>query len=58
MEFKIGARGLRSIIEAIMTEAMFEAPSDDNTAQKLEITKKYAIDKFDNHAITKHKVAS
>jgi len=57
INFKIGARGLRSIIEAIMTEAMFEAPSDNNMSQKLKITKKYAEEKFESHAIAKHKVA-
>lgn len=29
IEFKLGARGLRSICEAIMTDLMFEAPSQD-----------------------------
>lgn len=57
IELKIGARGLRSIVEAIMTEAMFEAPSDENHAEKLKITKKYAEDMFDNHVSLKHKVA-
>ncbi len=56
IEFKIGARGLRSIIEAIMTEAMYEAPSEGKN-HKLKITKKYAEDKLENHVITKHKVA-
>ena len=57
IELKIGARGLRSIVEAIMTEAMYEAPSDENHAKKLKITKKYAENMFDNHVILKHKVA-
>ena len=56
IEFKIGARGLRSIIEAIMTEAMYEAPSEGKS-HKLKITKKYAEDKLENHIITRHKVA-
>ena len=30
VEYKLGARGLRSIVESIMTEAMFEAPSDNS----------------------------
>ena len=30
MEFKLGARGLRSICEAIMLDAMFEFPSDES----------------------------
>jgi len=56
VEFKIGARGLRSIIEAIMTEAMFEAPSSKKKTS-LTIDKKYAENMINNHAISKHKVA-
>ncbi|NPD44707.1 MULTISPECIES: ATP-dependent Clp protease ATP-binding subunit ClpX [unclassified Lentimicrobium] len=56
IEFKIGARGLRSIIEAIMTEAMFEAPSSKDKS-KLKITKKYAEDMLNENGISKHKVA-
>jgi len=56
IEFKVGARGLRSIIETIMTEAMFEAPSD-NTKKKLKITKTYAEEKLDSHTLAKHRVA-
>jgi ATP-dependent Clp protease ATP-binding subunit ClpX len=41
IEFKLGARGLRSILEAIMTDAMFELPSDQTTAE-LHITADYA----------------
>ena len=33
MEYKLGARGLRSITEAIMTDAMFELPSDDSVKE-------------------------
>ncbi len=40
IEFKLGARGLRSICEAIMTDLMFEAPSQDR--KKITITKTYA----------------
>ncbi|MCK5774798.1 MAG: ATP-dependent Clp protease ATP-binding subunit ClpX [Bacteroidales bacterium] len=57
IELKIGARGLRSIVELIMTEAMYEAPSELNQIKKLVITKKYAIEKFENHNISKHKMA-
>jgi ATP-dependent Clp protease ATP-binding subunit ClpX len=41
IEFKLGARGLRSICETIMLEAMFEMPSVGKN--KLKITKEYAI---------------
>jgi len=45
MEFKLGARGLRSIIEAILIDAMFELPSKKRT-KHLHVTLKYAQDKF------------
>ncbi len=44
IEFKLGARGLRSICEAIMTDLMFEAPSQDRT--NITITKAYAEEKL------------
>ncbi len=56
VEFKLGARGLRSICEAIVTDAMFELPSDQNT-KKLIITKAYAEDKFEKSKINKLKAA-
>lgn len=46
MEFKLGARGLRSICEAIITDAMFELPSQ-NDIKELIIDKSYAQDKFE-----------
>jgi len=57
IELKIGARGLRSIIELIMTEAMFETPSETQKIKKLVISKKYAQEKFENHSMAKHRVA-
>jgi len=44
IEFKLGARGLRSICEAIMLDAMFEMPSDNS--DELEITTEYAAHKL------------
>jgi len=41
VEFKLGARGLRSIVEAVLTEAMFTLPSDPKT-KKLVVDGKYA----------------
>jgi len=41
LEYELGARGLRSICEAIMTDAMFELPSDPST-REFEITRTYA----------------
>jgi ATP-dependent Clp protease ATP-binding subunit ClpX len=56
MEFKLGARGLRSICEAIMNDAMFEIPSE-SSIKELEITREYAIEKFEKSRINKLKVA-
>jgi ATP-dependent Clp protease ATP-binding subunit ClpX len=56
IEFKLGARGLRSICEAIMNDAMFEMPSDKD-AKVLIITREYAIEKFEKSRINKLKVA-
>ena len=40
VEYKLGARGLRSIVESIMRDPMFEVPSTD--AKKFEVTLDYA----------------
>ena len=45
IEFKLGARGLRSICETVMLDAMFEMPSDGKN--KLKITKDYASRKLE-----------
>ncbi|MGV3509432.1 MAG: ATP-dependent Clp protease ATP-binding subunit ClpX [Sphingobacteriaceae bacterium] len=57
MEFKLGARGLRSICEAIMIDAMFEMPSEKHHDKELFITLDYAVDKFSKSDIKKLKVA-
>jgi len=44
IELKLGARGLRSIMERIMTNAMYEFPSSGK--KKIEIDKKYAADQM------------
>ena len=54
-EFKLGARGLRSICEAIMTDAMFEIPSMQE--KELKITLRYANEKLVKSTINKLKVA-
>jgi ATP-dependent Clp protease ATP-binding subunit ClpX len=56
IEFKLGARGLRSIVEGILTDAMFELPSDNSTTE-LTITRSYAQKKFKQSNIAKLKVA-
>jgi ATP-dependent Clp protease ATP-binding subunit ClpX len=56
VEFKLGARGLRSIVEGILTDAMFEMPSE-KSPNKLVITKEYAQKQFDKSNISKLRVA-
>lgn len=56
MEYKLGARGLRSICEVIMTDAMFEIPSEDHPTE-LKITLEYAKDKFSKSEMSQLKVA-
>jgi ATP-dependent Clp protease ATP-binding subunit ClpX len=56
MEYKLGARGLRSIMEAIMIDAMFEMPSD-KSIKKLNVDLAYAKKKFEKSEVRKLKVA-
>ncbi|PIB34309.1 ATP-dependent protease ATP-binding subunit ClpX [Reichenbachiella sp. 5M10] len=56
LEYKLGARGLRSICESIVNDAMFEMPSDEKS-KKLVVTKAYAEEKFEKSKINKLKVA-
>ena len=46
IEYKLGARGLRSICEAVMTDAMFELPSD-NSIKEFEVDLPYAKKQLD-----------
>ena len=55
VEFKLGARGLRSICESIMIDAMFDSPSDG--IKKLEITRDYAMQKIDPSNIQRLKAS-
>ena len=55
-DYKLGARGLRSICEAIMTDAMFELPSQDEITD-LVITADYVAEKFEKSPLKKLKVA-
>lgn len=45
VEYKLGARGLRSIVESVVNEAMFELPSKD--VQELEVTRDYAAQELE-----------
>lgn len=56
IEFKLGARGLRSICEAIINDAMFDLPSE-KTSGKLSINRAYAEEKFNKSHYSKLKVA-
>ncbi len=55
IEFKLGARGLRSICEAILNEAMFELPSKNET--DFRVTSDYAKAQFSKSKMAKLKVA-
>ncbi|MEM9327445.1 MAG: ATP-dependent Clp protease ATP-binding subunit ClpX [Bacteroidota bacterium] len=55
VEFKLGARGLRSIFEVIITDAMFEIPSSD--VNEVVITRDYAEEKFEKSKFNKLKAA-
>jgi ATP-dependent Clp protease ATP-binding subunit ClpX len=56
MEFKLGARGLRSICEAIMMDLMFDTPSD-SSVKEISVTLRYAKDKLKKSTLNKLKVA-
>jgi len=56
VEYKLGARGLRSLCEAILTDAMFEMPGGDD--KKLNVTKKYAESKMEKSTLRKLKAVS
>jgi ATP-dependent Clp protease ATP-binding subunit ClpX len=56
VEFKLGARGLRSICEAILTEAMFDLPSEKNETE-FRVTRSYAEGQFEKSKMAKLKVA-
>ena len=55
MEFKLGARGLRSICEAILNEAMFDLPSKNES--EFRVTGEYARRQFSKSKIAKLRVA-
>ncbi|MEI6434699.1 MAG: ATP-dependent Clp protease ATP-binding subunit ClpX [Bacteroidota bacterium] len=56
IDFKLGARGLRSIIEGIMNDAMFELPSD-NAIKALRITETFVEEQFLKTSMARLKVA-
>ncbi len=56
LEYKLGARGLRSICEAIMMDAMYELPSKKDVTS-FEVTKTYAKEKLGGSMLSKLRVA-
>ncbi len=56
IEYKLGARGLRSLCETILTDAMFELPGSEE--KELKISKNYAEKKLSKVAIKKLKAVS
>ncbi len=58
VEYKLGARGLRSICEAIMVDTMFDAPSEDHDGSELIIDRAYCDKNLDSSNIKKLKAVS
>ncbi len=56
LEYKLGARGLRSLCEAVLNDAMFELPESDT--KNLKVTKTYAEQKLANIELPALKVVS
>jgi ATP-dependent Clp protease ATP-binding subunit ClpX len=56
IEYKLGARGLRSLCEAIFTDAMFELPSSND--KEFNVNKEYAEAKLTNTTLKKLRAAS
>ncbi|WP_299219705.1 ATP-dependent Clp protease ATP-binding subunit ClpX [uncultured Aquimarina sp.] len=56
VEYKLGARGLRSLCEAILTDAMYELPESEET--EFRVTKDYAEKKLNKSIINKLKAVS
>ena len=56
IEYKLGARGLRSLCEAVFTDAMFELPSTGET--EFKVTKPYAEAKLSHETVKKLKAVS
>lgn len=55
IEYKLGARGLRSIVETIMMDAMFSIPSSKE--KKLHITRKYAMEHLEQSNLDRLKAS-
>ena len=56
LEYKLGARGLRSLCEAILTDAMYDLPSSDE--KSLRVDKSYAEDTLTKNLLKRLEIAS
>lgn len=56
IDYKLGARGLRSLCEAVLTDAMYEYPGTD--VKSLTVTKEYAEEKLNKSTLKKLKAVS
>ncbi len=56
MDYKLGARGLRSLVEAVLNDAMFSLPGTDT--KQLVVDKKYVEEKLSNNLLNKLEKAS
>jgi ATP-dependent Clp protease ATP-binding subunit ClpX len=56
LEYKLGARGLRSLCEAILTDAMYELPSSKD--KHLQVTKEYAENSLSKNLLQRLKAVS
>jgi ATP-dependent Clp protease ATP-binding subunit ClpX len=56
LEYKLGARGLRSLCEAILTDAMYDLPSSDE--KNLHIDKEYAQHTLNKNLLKRLEIAS
>lgn len=56
LEYKLGARGLRSLCEAVLTDAMYDLPSSN--VNELHVDKEYAERKLNKNLLQKLQVAS
>lgn len=57
LEFKLGARGLRGLCEAIMTDIMYTLPSEEKPVKQFTVTLDYALDKLKKAKLNQLKVA-
>ncbi len=57
LEFKLGARGLRGLCEAIMTDIMYTLPSEEKPVKQFTVTLDYALDKLKKAKLSQLKVA-